>query len=199
MAKFLPAKLGVMADIESLALGTRPVVLQIAMKSYALDDPTNIVRKFHYYLPIDPQLQLIPPRAVQGSTIGWWMKQGDDARLKIAESAEGDFEDLAALLRAVKRGFEQMVHGLATHEYELWAKGPQFDIASIESLMTECGIPVPWDYAQVRDLRTLMAVAGIGTDDVKKPEGFIPHRADWDCTYQIDCYAASMHKLGAAT
>lgn len=190
-------KVGVMLDIETLATETRPVVIQIAMASWALDDPSTIVRSLKHFLPVDPQLQLIPSRKINASTIGFWLRQGDSSRLAIASELEGDFDDLAALLRAVARGFNQMTVGLKDHEYEVWARGPQFDVNAIESLMTECGVVVPWEYSQVRDLRTLMAAAGIGTDDVPKFEGFIAHRAEHDVRYQIDCHAAAMHKLGS--
>ena len=90
-----------------------------------------------------------------------------------------------------------MTRGLSKGEYEIWARGPQFDIAAVESLMEECGVEVPWVYDSVRDLRTLMAAAGITTDDVPKPEGMIAHHAGWDCIYQIRCYMEANRRMRA--
>lgn len=191
-------KVGIMCDIESLALGVRPVITQIAFYSFSMDDPETIVRHVWNYLPIQPQLELLPPRVIQAKTIGWWLQQSDEARRKMLESMDGDFTDLQALLRHTVREFGFMVEGLKPGEYELIARGPQFDIAAFETLLQECGVEVPWGYATIRDLRTKMSDAMITTNDVAKPDGFISHQAGWDCIYQIKCWAEANRLLGAA-
>jgi len=61
--------------------------------------------------------------------------------------------------------------------------------------MIERGIEVPWKYDRVRDLRTIMAQAGIGTDDVDPFPDQIDHDAVHDCRYQIKCLAAALNHI----
>jgi hypothetical protein len=85
LVKFTPPEVGVMIDIETLSLGTRPVITQFAMLSFAMDNPDEIVRRHVIDLPIQPQLDLPVPRKVSGSTLGWWLSQPHEARLNFHE------------------------------------------------------------------------------------------------------------------
>lgn len=192
---FVTPKVIIMTDIESLALGTRPVITQVAMISVSIDDPDSIVREIWNHFPVQPQLELMPSRDISASTIAWWLRRSDDARRKMAESIEGDYEDLAALVRHTAREFGFMIEGLKRGEYEVWARGPQFDIAALETLFKECGVDVPWDYESVRDLRTLMAMAAITKGDVTMEGDLIPHQARSDALFQIRCYVEANRLL----
>lgn len=198
MAKYVEPVVGVMIDIETLATSSRSLVTQVALVPWRLEDPEDregrAMNILWDHLPIQPQLSLIPPRDISASTLNFWINQSDEARAQLSESMGEDFSELPALLRHVVRGFNWMTEN-GTVPYEIWARGPQFDIANLESLMKECGIEVPWRYDSVRDLRTLMAAAGISTDDVAKPTGWIPHQAVWDCHYQIECHTAAKSAL----
>lgn len=199
MSKFIPAKVGIMLDIESLALGAACIVTQAAIHSFALDDPETTLFASSRHFPIEPQLEaLLPARKLSAKTLGFWLRQGDDARLKLASHLEGDLDELTALLRAFVRDFKQATEGLSKHDYEVWAKGPQLDVAAMESLLTQCGIEVPWDYASVADLRTLMRLAQLHVSEVPQPEGFVHHDAGWDNVFQIKCYSIAMSRLFSA-
>ena len=92
--------------------------------------------------------------------------------------------------------FRAMVEqGLVGKEVEVVARGPQFDVAGIESLLIERGIEVPWRYDSVVDLRTVMREAAIGTDDVSPLPDAIPHNAVHDCRYQLKCLAEARGRL----
>mgnify|MGYP001074608171 CR=1 FL=1 len=186
-------KIILMVDIESLDLGPRSVVTQIAMYGASADTEEvledNIVWS---YLPIQPQLDLIHPRTISASTLWWWMQQEDDARMKFEKNIVDDFEALPVLMRHLTREFKRITDG---RDYEVWAKGPQFDVTNIESLYHDCGMKAPWDYNKVRDLRTLMAEAGLHTADIPRPNHFIAHEAGWDCRYQLLCYFESRKNL----
>jgi hypothetical protein len=189
-----PPELILMFDIESLALGPRPVVTQAALLGYDLNEDELMEPRHVQFYPVDPQQMLIPPRRITAKTIGWWMKQSDDARDLFDQSTSDDFQDLPALGRNLISVFNQLTNN-GTRPYELYARGPQFDVVAIETLLEELGLQKPWAHDAVRDLRTLLAVAGINPKNVAKPAGFIPHVAYWDSRWQINQYLAARRAL----
>jgi hypothetical protein len=191
-----PPDLIISVDIESLALGPRPVITQIAMLGYDLQEDELLENRHVQFYPIEPQQQIIPPRRISADTLSWWMTQPDEAREKFKYSTETDFEDLAARLRNLVHVFNQLTdNGKAN--YELVAKGPQFDIVAIETLLEEVGLTVPWAYDRVVDLRTMLRRAGINARNVPKPAGCIPHVAFWDARWQINQYLAAVRGVNA--
>jgi hypothetical protein len=184
------ADLLLMVDIESLALGPRPVITQIAMLAYELESDELLDDRFVQYLPIEPQQQIIPPRRISASTIAWWMKQSDEAREKFELNTGTDFEDLVAAIRGLIAAFNRLTHN-GTRNYEISAKGPKFDIVAIETLIEELGLEVPWDYWRVTDVRQDLRRALIKDKSVPKPKGFVPHVAYWDSRWQIEMFLAA--------
>jgi hypothetical protein len=177
-------------DIETLSLGPRPVITQIALLGYDLqEDELMEIRHVQYY-PIEPQQQIIPARTISASTILWWMTQPDEARERFKYSTEVEFEDLASRLRNLVSVFNQLTD-FGKKNYELVAKGPQFDVVAVETLLTEVGLTVPWAYDRVIDLRTMLKRAGVNAKNVPQPSGCIPHVAFWDARWQISQYLAA--------
>ena len=183
----------VMTDIESLDTGPRSIVSQIAMVFVLASDPETILDEVLVYLPIQPQIDL--KRTLSATTLSWWMRQSEEARKEFEQNTGDDFEELPALLRHVNRKFNSVIDG---REYELYARGPQFDIVNIESLMTDVAIKPAWRYDRIRDLRTVMALAGLRTGDIPRDLSRFPeHMAVADCHYQIACLTESNRQLRA--
>lgn len=172
---------GIMVDIETLALAPKAVVTQLAFVAFDLDDPDTVVRYDEEYLPLDPQLVL--SRVISGDTLIWWMGQDDQARKRFEANKGNDFQELVALVQSWSRKFEQATGG--ADKVEVYAQGPQFDLVVIESLLADLGLETPWKYSQVRDLRTLSAEAGMTRDTVPMAPGLVPHHALSDCRHQI--------------
>lgn len=189
-----PPDIIIAIDIESLALGPRPVITQIAMLGYDLQEDELLSPTHVHYYPIEPQQRIIPARVISASTLAWWMKQSDEARDRFELSTATDFEDLVALARNLVTVFNRLTdNGKAN--YEVMAKGPQFDIVAIETLLTELGLEIPWNYQRVRDLRTMLALAGLNERNIPDPAGMIPHVAYWDARKLIDSYLAAKKAL----
>lgn len=181
-------KLLLSVDIESLDLGPRTVVTQIAMLGYDLEQDTRLKLHYNEFLPIQPQIDMKPARTISAQTLWFWMQQPDEARLRFENNLGDDPFDLQYLTKSFVDTFRRMT---ADYEsYVIVAKGPQFDLVAIESLLTELDLEVPWDYDAVDDLRTLLRKAKINPKDVPTPEGFIKHVAYWDADWQIDQYLA---------
>ena len=183
---------GLMLDIETLDLGARPVVTQIALYPFDMETEEIIPDALHIYLPMQPQLDLIPSRTMSADTLLWWMRQGDPAREVFERNTSDDFDELPVLMKQLVRRFEKLTHGV---EYELIAQGPQFDVVAVETLLKDCGLKAPWAYNRIIDLRTLTRYAGFSSKDVEPIQGFIAHRADWDCKQQIKVYFEAKRRL----
>lgn len=179
------ADLLLMLDIESLALGPRPVITQIALLGYEIESDEHIPDFYSQYLPIEPQQQIIPPRVIMASTLSWWFKQSDEARANFDLNSGTDFEDLVAALRGLVAAFNRLTKN-GTRNYELSAKGPKFDVVAVETLLHELGLEVPWNYQRVTDVRQDCWRAKINPKNVAKPKGTIPHVAYWDARWQIE-------------
>lgn len=181
----------VMVDIESLALGPRPVVTQVCMLGYDIGEGAFLERQHNEFYPIDPQLEISPPRKITGSTIAWWMKQADEARARFDFSVGTDFQDLVALCRGIIQTFNALTQD-GKANYVICSKGPQFDIVALETLLAEVGLEVPWAHDRVDDLRTLLRRAAINPKWVTTPSGFIPHVAYWDAKWQVAQYLETL-------
>ena len=199
MADYMDAKLGIMIDIETLDTGPNSLMTQVAMQPFRLDDEEPIEQPMWLNLPMQPQLDLVRPRTISAKTLNWWMQQPDEkARANFELVTIDDMHSLKTAGQHIVNEFGRMTKGFDKQEVEVWARGPQFDVVNVETLLTQLGFEVPWDYNMVRDLRTLMAQAHIHKAEVEKPARFVEHDARWDCSFQIMCYFAAQRKLTRA-
>ena len=185
---------GLMMDCETLGLKANAIVTQIALYAWDMEEEKLLPDSLHIHLPIQGQMDLVRPRTLDADTLAWWMKQSDDARAEFDRNVSDEFEELPILLRQFTRRFDKLTNG-GKYEYELWANGPQADIVWVESLLNDCGMKAPWKYNRVRDLRTMLSLAGMSSKDVEKPEGYVPHNAAWDCKFQIRCHIEAKRRL----
>lgn len=182
------SRLLLMVDIESLDLGPRPVITQIAMLGYDLEQDKHLTLNYNEFLPVQPQLDAAKPRTISMSTLWFWFQQPREARLRFENNLGDDDFDLQYLCKSFIDTFRRMIAGFDS--YVICARGPQFDLVAIESLLVENGLSAPWDYDKVEDLRTIVNRSGLDISQVPKPEGFIKHVAYWDSMLQIDQYLA---------
>ena len=157
-----------MLDLETL--GTRPgcVILTLgAVKfdTYTLRDPGPGL-----YLRIDADEQIARGRDVQEDTLQWWMNQTEDVR----EEALG--LDGRVSVETMYRELNRFLVGAKN----IWGQGPAFDIVILENLYRQYGWPVPWQFWQIRDSRTLFGVHG----DPREKGKVGLHNALEDCVSQ---------------
>lgn len=182
-------------DIESLALGPRPIITEIAMLGYDLtNDELLSPRHIHNY-PAAPQQQLVPPREIHVDTLiaraDWTNTKGIDFASQLRLSSATEFEDLASLCRNFITVFGQLTNQGAAN-YEVVCARPQFDIVAIETLLAEVGLEKPWRYDSIIDVRTMLKRAGINHKNVPLTAGCIPHTGFGDARWQIDQYKAAI-------
>lgn len=161
-----------MIDLETL--GTKPncVILTlgaIKFNTLTADEPNNgIYQKFD----IDQQDKL--GRSQDESTIEWWGKQAKN----IQDEAFG--EDGRISLEQCTKELNKFLVGVDV----VWAQGPVFDIVILENLYQQLGLPLPWNFWQIRDSRTLFSLL---PEDPRKAIRQEAHNALADCYFQAKC------------
>ena len=72
-----------------------------------------------------------------------------------------------------------------------WCQGPLFDYAILQNLYKQLGQPVPWQYWQIRDSRTLFSLVPKTNE---QRTGL--HNALADCYYQAKKVQTAYKQLG---
>jgi 3' exoribonuclease, RNase T-like len=152
--------LGVKADTTILTLGA------IKFDPYSSDEPGPGI----YLKPeVDRQSEL--GRSHCGSTLEWWSKQAAAVR-------EEAFDEENRI------PLEQMISELnrfLVGANAIWAQGSVFDIGILENLYQQLGHPIPWNFWQIRDSRTLFKLV---PEDPRPKDRNQAHNALADCYYQ---------------
>jgi len=99
--------------------------------------------KLYFRINIDDQDAL--GREVDPNTITWWSQQ-DPVVMEEAFSPDNRISLVDAI---------DQFHKFAWGCDAFWAHGSIFDIVIIENIYKQLGKPVPWQYWQIRDTRTL--------------------------------------------
>ena len=131
-----------MVDLETMAVSPNAVVLTLGAVHF---NPygTGYSDKIYFRINIDDQDAL--DREVDPSTIDWWSKQ-DPAIMEEAFSTD----NRVPLVDAIDQ-FHKFAWGCSA----FWSHGSVFDIVILENIYRQLGKPVPWQYWQIRDTRTL--------------------------------------------
>jgi len=170
----------VMLDLETLATFPDAVILTIgAVKfdPYSFKEPGPGL-----YCRIDVDEQTARGRDVNQNTVDWWLQQKEDIR------EEALSMDDRISVDQMHRELNKFLVGVEN----IWAQGPVFDIAMLENIYRQYGWPVPWNFWQIRDSRTLFGVHGDPRE--KNKEGL--HNALEDCVSQAKAVQTIFNKLG---
>lgn len=131
-----------MVDMETMAVSHRAVVLSLGAVHF---NPygNGYGDKIYFKIDLDDQDQL--GREIDPNTLDWWSKQDP----KIMEEAFST-NDRIPLTEAIDR-FHKFAWGCDS----FWSHGATFDLMIIEDLYKQLNRPLPWNYWQLRDTRTL--------------------------------------------
>ena len=111
----------------------------------------------------------------------WWATQPNE----ISEEALGDknrisIEDACRQINKLSSGVDVF-----------WCQGPLFDYAILQNLYSQLGKPLPWNYWQIRDSRTLFSLV---PREQEKRQGL--HNALEDCKFQAKKVQKVYRQLG---
>jgi exodeoxyribonuclease VIII len=131
-----------MIDMETLAVSPNSVVLTLGAVHF---NPygNGYADKLYMRIDIDRQNEL--GREIDPSNLDWWAKQDP----KIVEEAFG-LENRVPFEEAIDR-FHKFAWGCKA----FWSHGATFDLIIIENIYRQLNKPLPWNFWQLRDTRTL--------------------------------------------
>lgn len=171
----------VMIDLETLGTGDRSVVTQLGWASFCPHEE-GVLMSGKWAL--DPQEQLDLGRKADWSTIAWWLRQDEEARLTMANAQGYKLKDA---LHLFKDKFEwRFVDGI-------WGHGATFDISLLGSLHDLVGLRHPWPFKAVRDTRTLFWAA----PEIEWPRNPVKHDAEQDARAQAVAIQRALKELGS--
>jgi len=157
-----------MIDLETLSTNPEAVILTVGGVKF---DPHSFTEPSQgMYFRVDVDSQTAMGREVMQLTLDWWAEQPKE----ISEEALGD-KDRISLAKMLKT-----INKWSVGVDVFWCQGPLFDYAILQNIYKQLGHPVPWQYWQIRDSRTLFSL--VPRDPNEKRTGM--HNALEDCYFQ---------------
>ena len=189
-----------MVDIETLSTAVNAAVLSIGAVEF---DPITgeIIRKFYYELDLSEQKQ----RHISASTVQWWFKQCAENQKNVELMTKSDPRKEHVMFSLVRLGY--FISGKDTNYAEraegyeklsIYACDPDFDIAILNNLYEDYGLPSPWRYSELRSVRTIRELIKIAGMEVPHQEA--NHNALDDCIRQakeVSYFIANLQHDGA--
>ena len=170
-------------DLETIDTRPQATVLSLGAVKFNPFDQSEPYDELYFKVSIDQQDSL--GRTVSNETIQWWAKQDT----KIMEEAF-DQTDAISIEQALIK-INKFVVGVDI----LWGQGYGFDYTILEDIYRSAGVPIPWNFWQIRDSRTLFSVCQ--SDPRKKIQNNL-HNALADAYYQSKAIQIAYQELGIA-
>jgi hypothetical protein len=151
------AKTDVMIDLETLATSTDAVILTIgAVKFDPFGRELKEPEMDSFYVKVDVDSCDEIGLVTNDDTIAWWANQSQAAQDE-AFSPEGRIH--------IRDAFEQL-YKFCWGAKRVWSNGSAFDIVICETVFKRLGKAVPWNFWQVRDVRTAF---DLGINPIRPP------------------------------
>lgn len=169
-------------DIETIDTVPQSTILSVGGVKFnpkTFDDPTD---QLYFKISIDDQHQY--GRTHSDSAISWWASKQDPAVMEEA------FDQSGALL--VVQALDYIRKWLVGVDV-LWAQGYGFDYIILEDMYRGASQPIPWNFWQLRDSRTLFSLC---KSDPRKQFTFQAHNAGADAYYQSKAIQLAYKELG---
>jgi len=170
----------VMVDIETLGLDRDAAIVEIGAVQFAEDGLIGET----FYRSINPTSCQEAGLGLDADTLEWWLS--DQPQLAPEVLAGGD--DLGDALIAFVDWWRKI------NPHEVWANSPSFDCEALEFAGEQVGVPMPWEFYQERDLRTLDSLP----HDVDIEQDGTEHTALDDALYQARVASEILTDLGRA-
>lgn len=183
-------------DIETLSTRGNAVVLSIGICFF--DDekwqPFDDIVKNGIELFFCQETQKTDGRHVMASTIEWWEQQGDKAQRCLNPESPIHPREFYQYFEAFCERSGQNINWV-TRNAKWVCRGPQFDVAIMESLFFDYNVSPPWKYYKVRDIRTWLECHGLEDNlKLKKPANMVAHNALHDAAFDAYMMLEVLHK-----
>jgi hypothetical protein len=184
----------IMLDLETL--GTKPgcAVLSIGAKvfdPYADGTQPPVPPRQPFYRNIDLFTSLMVGLTVDEGTLTWWRKQDKAAQDALFPSKVSPLDAIGDFIHWLNN-----LYPMTNVNINIWAKSPGFDCHVLEHVANLVELPLPWDFRNFRDVRTIVAASGIDEKSITATgTGRVHHNALDDCDVQILLVQAAYRKL----
>ena len=168
-----------MIDLETLDVTPQATVLTVGGVKFDPNSDAEPHSEFYFKLDLEAQNS----RKINDSTIAWWGQQ--DTKVQQEAFSEDDRTHPTVFLDHLPK----WMVGVDV----LWGHGYGFDITIIEDMLRHLGKPIPWQFWQVRDSRTLFACCKI---DPRKAMQSDLHNALADSYFQAKGVQIAYKELG---
>ena len=169
-----------MIDLETLSTNPNATILTVGGVKF---DPYTLIEPSQgMYFRVDVDSQTAMGRDVMQETLDWWGTQDKE----IMEEALGDNDRIS--ISEMLKTINKWCVGVDV----FWSQGPLFDYAILQDFYAQMKTPVPWNYWQIRDSRTLFSL--VPRDPNEKRTGL--HNALEDCYFQAKKVQKIYKQLG---
>jgi len=167
-----------MIDLETCDTVATSTILTIGAQGFTPNTGKHTDVTYYRRLTTESQEE----RTISNDTLAWWGKQSAEAQ----EEAFGGDDRLP-----IKEALEELSKLTFKHS-QIWTNGTLFDIVILENAFRQYEVPIPWNFWQIMDAKTLFKLA----PKVGKLKN--NHHALLDCHNQIDLVYKSYKILGIA-
>lgn len=177
-------------DLETLSTSPAATILSIGI--VAVCQATGQERKFYRVTNVASQ----PDRQIDQSTLAWWSGQSAEAR-KTFDQATNNTDAAVDLADALSNLTDWIGELGQTHTLYVWGNGANFDVAILEHAYKSISPFVPWNFRNVRDMRTLYQITSLFGLDIRanvKRAG-THHNALDDAQFQANIIVESLKQL----
>ena len=171
-----------MIDLETLDTSPSCTILSLGAVKFDPQSDTEPHSELYFRINIDEQSAL--GRTVSDDTIKWWAQQDP----KVQEEAFN--EEGRVSVNTVVEQLTKWIHNTDV----IWGHGYGFDITILENLYRMMERPIPWQFWQVRDSRTLFSALKNG--DPRKSMQTDLHNALADAYFQAKSVQVAYKELG---
>lgn len=174
-------------DLETLGTEPGAVITQIGLCAFntrpqSSGDATTVATLIH----VDPQSCMDKGMHVSWSTLSWWLQQADKPRELMAISKG---YNLVPALFKVNNFIAENMH----ERFRPWGNGATFDVTLLNEAYRVCRLPVPWQFRDIRDMRTLYDLAPCR--HIERSVPMVEHNAMDDATAQAEFIRKCISKI----
>ena len=178
----------VMLDLETM--GNKPDAAIVAIGACFFNPLTGeIGNKFEQTVLLTDSAKF---GSIDGDTVLWWLKQSDDARLRINDGL------FVTLGKALESFYEFVSVNCPVHKVKMWGNGASFDNVILKNAYDAIDKDAPWEFYNDRDVRTIVDLGRTLLNfNPKKDMPFqgTEHNALDDAIHQAKYVSAIIQKL----
>lgn len=162
-------------------MGNQSYASIISIGALEFDIETGVTGK-EFYADVSLQSCIDLGLTISASTIKWWLRQSDNARLQFANA------ETTPILEVLSKFSD-----FCNKEYEIWGNSARFDCGILQNAYDKANAPIPWDFRKERCVRTLVSF----NPSIKEtfPSAGIAHNALHDCYFQVGYCSAIWKSL----